>query len=1664
MRTQFRLLRTSAFLAAAAMAGVSSGAGAQSRWSDPATWPDGQVPAAGDAVEIARDMDVVLDTDAPGLRSLTIRGRLTFSDQQDIGLETEWIHVAGGSLTIGTADNPHASRATITLTDNVTGEDVNGMGDRGIMLMGGTLNLHGTSENTWTKLAATAERGATEVQLLDASGWAVGDEIVLASTDYNPRQAERRTITGISGNTVSFAEPLAYMHFGEITFGVDERGEVANLTRNIVIQATEDADETYFGGHVMAMAGSRMHVDGVEFARMGQHLTLARYPVHFHVLGEGAGQYVRNASIHDTYNRCVTVHGTNNLLIENNVTYNTVGHCFFMEDGIETGNAFIRNVAIQTKCHPTLDCVPTDLGANGERAARQADGAAYREASFHGGNTLLPSDNTAASFWITNPDNSYIDNVAAGSDSTGFWLSIPQHPNGAFLGTQISADTWPRRTPLRAFRGNTAHSNFDGFLIDRHIDQDNTFGLASIPLLPLADPTDLESEVMETHFENLTAYKNRNGGLWGRGDMYVYRNLTLADNAVGMTQAAGDIGSLPFSSRLVDSLVVGETANVGNPETAEELAYGRSLPKPAIPDFPIRGYEYYDYRDDVVDTTFVNFQDNDQRRTGALSFLMFTSAGLSTGSTISGAQFVDAKPVWFPTYDARFDNDNRGGNAYRTLSFRDLDGSVTGVPDSQVLLHDGENDSVATDDSCQVHPDWNAAVCTGDIGRLNLSDSRGELPAAVDLESRTARFALLSSLGPNAPDTPLVRAQRAALFSRRPAQAPVALVRNGRTFRVSGDQTTVRAGSEIEVQNERPELTLSLAEMDAGSWVLFELPGFASASSGEQQASLDALRAATETSWYRGEDGLWVKLVLLRRSTRSSGLPTCKPALPPAAECHPAASLFLPLLLIRGQVFEQEIGHRAVEVPPAVGALADAVGAVGIGHHLEILVERHQPVDQLFGGLIVDVVVAGAVDDQEVAFQPCGMGDRRSLFEPFGVDLRRAHVAFLVDRVVQSLVRHVGDGDARVVKLGVAEHHVQRHRTAAAPSPDAHAIGVEVRAIGQHGAQPGGLVSRGHHADLPVDRLAPVAPARGRGAMVVHAGNDISLLRHQQVPHVGIAVGAPVVDHRLAGRLAIDVHQQRVALLRVEVRREHHPRVERHPVADIDGEEFDVALRRGGQVGAGAGIVDDHLPVGMVGQGDQRPGRRIVEARPGVDRPLRIGRHVVGMHGRRACGGQPFGTGVTRQRRAVEIAPGIVVGRGEVIGPATARIDADQLDHVFPGGRDRFGLAGLAVDAVEPPPAVALAEPGEMRAIVEPGQLFVDVDPGFVGFGEQRARLAGGDVHQHHLVAVLQPVHVLDDQLVRIVRPVHLRHVGIARIALQLHPHRVPADSRHHAHAHCRIGGAGLGILQRDGLRIGAVEVVHHVEGADAFGVELPVGDAARIRAPAEPVAQAEFLFVHPVAGAVDDKVRPVVRQLGGGTGGQVLDIDVVGKPVGNARAVGRELGIHQCACRAIGGDLAQVAAGKVEHPEIAQRLVAAEGLRIGLHQQVPPVGRPVVIVDMQRCAAVGRQLRRRHQHAGIAGGGIVADDVLPVLHGGRGVDRGVVPGTLDPLDRRGALPGEVAIGKDGIERERREAIAVLRRGRLSRHQQRGECEGRRPFRKIDQYHQCCSPTGPQAE
>jgi hypothetical protein len=90
-------------------------------WSDPATWPDHKVPKAGDKVTIESGKDVVLDVSPPPLNGLHVEGKLSFADNKDLELTTEWIMVHG-ELDVGSEAKPFTHKATITLTDNVKSE------------------------------------------------------------------------------------------------------------------------------------------------------------------------------------------------------------------------------------------------------------------------------------------------------------------------------------------------------------------------------------------------------------------------------------------------------------------------------------------------------------------------------------------------------------------------------------------------------------------------------------------------------------------------------------------------------------------------------------------------------------------------------------------------------------------------------------------------------------------------------------------------------------------------------------------------------------------------------------------------------------------------------------------------------------------------------------------------------------------------------------------------------------------------------------------------------------------------------------------------------------------------------------------------------------------------------------------------------------------------------------------------------------------------------------------------------------------------------------------------------------------------------------------------------------------------------------------------------
>ena len=112
-----------------------------------------------------------------------------------------------------------------------------------------------------------------------------------------------------------------------------------------------------------------------------------RYPIHFHMAGDHPNSTVSKNLVRNSNQRCVVIHGTDSILVEENVAYDTVGHCFINENGVEEDIRFIKNLGALTHRQPE------------ERRI---------------GNPL-ESDHRAYTFWFTNANVRVEGNVAAGA-------------------------------------------------------------------------------------------------------------------------------------------------------------------------------------------------------------------------------------------------------------------------------------------------------------------------------------------------------------------------------------------------------------------------------------------------------------------------------------------------------------------------------------------------------------------------------------------------------------------------------------------------------------------------------------------------------------------------------------------------------------------------------------------------------------------------------------------------------------------------------------------------------------------------------------------------------------------------------------------------------------------------------------------------------------------------------------------------------------------------------------------------------------------------------------------------------------------------------------------------------------------------------------------------
>uniref|UniRef100_A0A8C3BJV4 G8 domain-containing protein n=1 Tax=Cairina moschata TaxID=8855 RepID=A0A8C3BJV4_CAIMO len=580
----------------------------------------------------------------------------------------------------------------------------------------------------------------------DVRSWLPGDRIVIASTDYSMHQAEEFNLLPCpecKNNQVKIDGSPLYLHIGEVIDGIDMRAEVGLLTRNILIQG-EMEDSCYgqnqcqffsfdtFGGHIKILRNfSSVHMSGVELKNMGQQI-LGSYPVHFHMAedvdergGYDRPTYLDNLAIHHCFSRCVAIHGTHGLLVKDTIGYDTLGHCFFLEDGTEQRNTFYHNLGLLTRSGTIL---PSDRN--------EAMCLAIRS-HVYGNYIPVPSTDCMAvsTFWIANPNNNLIGNAAAGAQDVGIWYIFHRVPTGQSEGRYPEGQA--EHTPLGVFYNNRVHSNFKaGLFIGKGVkttrasaeDPREYLTVDNARFRPHQD-ADPEKPRVPAIIDGLIAFKNNDHGAWARGGDIIFRNSGFSDNGIGLTLASD--GTFPTddgsSLEVTRSIFVGESSNFGS-QGGQNSYWGkgangeyRTLPRNKT--FPIRGFQIYDGPVRMAKCTFKKFTPTVDRYSSAIGFFMKNAWQISPQNNVS--QILMEKSVGLKVFFGRsgqwFGNNDNDGD--KMSIFHDLDGSVTGYLDTFISRADNY---LLRHPGCLTVPRWNGIMCTGRFAQLYIQARRPE--------------------------------------------------------------------------------------------------------------------------------------------------------------------------------------------------------------------------------------------------------------------------------------------------------------------------------------------------------------------------------------------------------------------------------------------------------------------------------------------------------------------------------------------------------------------------------------------------------------------------------------------------------------------------------------------------------------------------------------------------------------------------------------------------------------------------------------------------------------------------------------------------------------------------------------------------------------------------
>lgn len=542
-------------------------------WSAASTWEGGKVPAAGSRVQIREGHIVIYDVKSDAvIRFIHVAGTLSFAPNQDTLLNVGLIRIQNGNdasengfdcdhapaakdahsssvpratLQVGTPSQPiDAKHIAIIRLHYIEGTDKDSW--PAIVCCGGRMDLHGAAMNrTWVRLAQPAKAGDTDIAVDEAvTGWKAGDRIIVTVTNHTYGKGgpttEDRVIKQIDGAKIVLEKPLDYAHLG----GKDFSAEVANLSRNVVI---ESADPKGIRGHTMYHNGSAGSISYAEFRHLGKSGVLGRYSLHFHLCGDTMrGTSVIGASIWDSHNRWLTVHGTNYLVVRDCVGYKSLGHGFFLEDGTEVFNVFDRNLAVgavRTKKLPKQ---------------------------------VLPFDpNNGAGFWWANSLNTFTRNVAAENDNYGFRYEATQTSQLKLVmkvaqpdGTKKSVDI--RTLPFVRFDDNEVHSSTGlyGFNLGEGVnkvgpDARHPFIVRNMKIWDTH--YGFRPQVPSLRVENMMIHKVAYGVYHPHYQNHEYKNLTISQTNTEPFNRGHDDISIQFGKLTVDGLVFDGCRSGGMP-------------------------------------------------------------------------------------------------------------------------------------------------------------------------------------------------------------------------------------------------------------------------------------------------------------------------------------------------------------------------------------------------------------------------------------------------------------------------------------------------------------------------------------------------------------------------------------------------------------------------------------------------------------------------------------------------------------------------------------------------------------------------------------------------------------------------------------------------------------------------------------------------------------------------------------------------------------------------------------------------------------------------------------------------------------------------------------------------------------------------------------------